>query len=53
MYIGALEIVIPEQTGLLVPIGDAPATAAAVGALLADGDKARAFGAAGRERART
>ena len=50
---GALEIVIPEQTGLLVPIGDAPATAAAVGALLADGDKARAFGAAGRERART
>ncbi|MBT4979617.1 MAG: glycosyltransferase [Gemmatimonadetes bacterium] len=49
---GALEIVVPGQTGLLVPIGDARATADAVGSLLADSDRARALGVAGRERAR-
>ncbi|MFT5086123.1 MAG: glycosyltransferase involved in cell wall biosynthesis [Candidatus Latescibacterota bacterium] len=49
---GALEIVIPGQTGLLVPIGDARATADAVGALLADSERAAALGAAGCKRAR-
>jgi len=35
-----------------VPVGDALATADAVADLLDDGDKARAFGVAGRARAR-
>ncbi len=49
---GVPEIVLAGQTGLLVPISDAHATAEATGALLVDGEKARAFGAAGLERVR-
>jgi glycosyltransferase involved in cell wall biosynthesis len=46
------EIVVDAETGLLVPADDAPALAAAVSRVLADGHLATAFGAAGRERAR-
>ena len=46
------EIVIPGETGLLVPMGDAPAMAEAVAALLSDPARAAAMGAAGRERVR-
>lgn len=49
---GVPEIVVDGETGLLVPIGNAQATAEAIAALLDDGDKARALGAAGKERAR-
>lgn len=50
---GALpEIVIPGETGLLVPMGDAPAMAEAIAALLSDPARASAMGAAGRERVR-
>ena len=50
---GALpEIVIPGVTGLLVPMGDAPAMAGAMAALLSDPARAAAMGAAGRERVR-
>ena len=50
---GALpEIVIPGVTGLLVPMGDAPAMAEAMAALLSDPARAAAMGAAGRERVR-
>lgn len=48
---GAQEIVVPGETGLLVPVGDAAALADAVIALLADPDRARAMGAAARRRA--
>ena len=48
---GALpEIVIPGVTGLLVPMGDAPAMAEAMAALLSDPARAAAMGAAGRQR---
>ena len=48
---GALpEIVIPGETGLLVPMGDAPALAEAVASLLSDPARAAAMGAAGRRR---
>ena len=48
---GALpEIVIPNETGLLVPMGDAPAMAEAIASLLADPARAAAMGAAGRLR---
>lgn len=48
---GALpEIVIPGETGLLVPMGDAPAMAEAMLALLSDPVQAAAMGAAGRQR---
>ncbi len=48
---GALpEIVIPGKTGLLVPMGDAPAMAAALRRLLADPVQAAAMGLAGRQR---
>ena len=50
---GALpEIVLPGLTGLLVPMGDAPAMAEAMAALLSDPARASAMGAAGRERVR-
>ena len=50
---GALpEIVLPGETGLLVPMGDAPAMAEAMAALLSDPDRAAAMGAAGRQRVR-
>ena len=42
----------PDETGLLVPMGDAPAMAAAMITLLADPVRAAAMGAAGRQRVR-
>jgi len=49
---GALpEIVIPGVTGLLMPMGDAPAMAEAMAALLSDPARAAAMGAAGCLRA--
>ena len=48
---GALpEIVLPGETGLLVPMGNAEAMAEAVCALLSDPARAAAMGAAGRRR---
>ena len=50
---GALpEIVLPGETGLLVPMGDAPALAEAIASLLAGPARAAAMGAAGRRRVR-
>jgi glycosyltransferase involved in cell wall biosynthesis len=49
---GIPEIVVHEDTGLLVPPGDAVALADAIVALLAHPDRARAMGARGRARAR-
>lgn len=49
---GALEIVDDGRTGVLVPVDDAAALAAAVARLVADPTWARALGQAGRERAR-
>jgi glycosyltransferase involved in cell wall biosynthesis len=49
---GIPEIVVHEDTGLLVPPGDAGALADAIAALLSRPDRARALGARGRERAR-
>lgn len=49
---GIPEIVVHEETGLLVPPGDAVALADAIVALLTRPDRARAMGARGRERAR-
>jgi glycosyltransferase involved in cell wall biosynthesis len=49
---GIPEIVVHEDTGLLVPPGDAGALADAIAALLSRPDRARAMGARGRERAR-
>ncbi|HEX6122604.1 MAG TPA: glycosyltransferase, partial [Ktedonobacterales bacterium] len=43
------EVVIPDQTGVLVPPGDAAALAEAISALLDDPARARALGAGGRE----
>jgi glycosyltransferase involved in cell wall biosynthesis len=48
----APEIVEDGRTGLLVPVDDPDALAAAVSSLLADPARAAAFGAAGLERAR-
>ncbi len=48
---GIPEAVQDGQTGLLVPPGSAPALAEALLALLADQDRRRALGAAGRQRA--
>ncbi|HJU47877.1 MAG TPA: glycosyltransferase, partial [Gaiellaceae bacterium] len=45
------EIVVDGETGLLVAADDAPALAAAVGALLSDPRRARAMGTAGLARA--
>ncbi len=48
---GALpEIVVPGETGLLVPMGDAPAMARAFTELLADPVRAKEMGEAGRRR---
>ena len=47
---GVPEIVVDGGTGLLVPMADAPAMAAAVATLLADPDAARAMGRRGRRR---
>ncbi len=47
---GLAEIVIPEETGLLVPPGDAAALAAALERLLPDSALARRLGAAGAAR---
>jgi len=47
---GPREICLDGKTGLLVPPGDAPAMAAAIGRLLADPDEARVMGEAGRRR---
>jgi glycosyltransferase involved in cell wall biosynthesis len=49
---GIPEIVVREDTGLLVPPGDARALAGAIASLLSRPDRARAMGARGRERAR-
>ncbi len=50
---GALpEIVLPGETGLLVPMGDAPAMARAFADLLTDPDRAKKMGQAGRRRVR-
>jgi len=46
---GAPEVVIPGETGLVVDGNDVAAVAGAVGELLADPDRARRMGAAGRE----
>jgi glycosyltransferase involved in cell wall biosynthesis len=47
---GVPEIVQDGVTGLLVPMGDAPAMAAAICEILADPDRARRMGAEGRVR---
>lgn len=49
---GILDMVVPGSTGLLVPPGDADALATALAEVLAEPETARAFGVAGRERAR-
>jgi len=49
---GIPEIVVDQDTGLLVPPGDATALAEAMAALLARPDQARQMGLRGRERAR-
>jgi glycosyltransferase involved in cell wall biosynthesis len=50
---GLPEIVDDRRTGILVPPGDAPALAAAIGDLVRDPTRAAAFGRAARERALT
>ena len=47
---GVPEVVVPGQTGWLVPPRDVPALAAAISQALADPEMRRAFGRAGRER---
>jgi glycosyltransferase involved in cell wall biosynthesis len=47
---GASEIITNQETGLLVPIADVEALAAALTDLLGDEDKRRRFAASGRER---
>jgi glycosyltransferase involved in cell wall biosynthesis len=49
---GLLDLVVHEETGLLVPPGDVDALRAALQRLLGDRDLRRRLGAAGRERAR-
>lgn len=49
---GIPEVVADGETGLLVPPGDPAALAKAIRRLLADPERARAMGTAGRERAR-
>ncbi len=48
---GCREEVVAGTTGLLVPVGDVDALAAALAELVSDPEKARAMGAAGRQRA--
>jgi glycosyltransferase involved in cell wall biosynthesis len=50
---GIPEIIVDRQTGLLVPPRDAAALADAISWMVADEARARAFGSAGRDRART
>ncbi len=45
---GPREVIADGQTGLLVPVGDADALAAAIGSLVADPDRAARLAAAGR-----
>ena len=47
---GLPEVVVPGETGWLVPPGDVPALAAAMGHLLGDPEAREVFGRAGRER---
>jgi glycosyltransferase involved in cell wall biosynthesis len=47
---GLVDIVVPGETGVLVPPGDAAALAGAVAALVADPARARRLGEAGRAR---
>jgi glycogen(starch) synthase len=49
---GIVDMVVDGVTGALVPPGDAPALARAIDSVLSDSDRGRAFGAAGRDRAR-
>jgi starch synthase len=49
---GHVDTVTDGETGVLVPVDDPAALAAAAAALLADPARARALGAAGRARAR-
>jgi lipopolysaccharide/colanic/teichoic acid biosynthesis glycosyltransferase/glycosyltransferase involved in cell wall biosynthesis len=49
---GSREEVVPGQTGLLVPVKDPGALAAAITSLLSDPESARRMGEAGRQRAR-
>jgi glycosyltransferase involved in cell wall biosynthesis len=48
---GLSELVVDGETGILVPPGDVPALAAALGRLIADRELRRTLGAAGRARA--
>jgi alpha-maltose-1-phosphate synthase len=48
---GIPEVVADGETGLLVPVGEPEALAAALNALLGDPDRAEAMGQAGRKRA--
>ncbi|HEY2891951.1 MAG TPA: glycosyltransferase family 4 protein, partial [Dongiaceae bacterium] len=48
---GLPEVVVHEQTGLLVPPGDAAALAAAIASLFDNPERAKAMGEAGRRRA--
>jgi glycosyltransferase involved in cell wall biosynthesis len=49
---GVRQTVLDGETGLLVPVGDVPALAAAIVRLLSDRDEARRLAEAGRERVR-
>ncbi|MBI2797603.1 MAG: glycosyltransferase [Gemmatimonadetes bacterium] len=49
---GIPDAIVPGETGLLVPVGDAPALASAIGALLAAPGLRATMGAAGQARAR-
>jgi glycogen synthase len=49
---GIVDMVVDGVTGVLVPPGDGPALAQGIDSLLSDPDRGRAFGAAGRDRAR-
>jgi glycogen(starch) synthase len=49
---GIVDMVVDGVTGVLVPPGDVPALARGIDSVLSDPDRGRAFGAAGRDRAR-
>ncbi|MDN4616152.1 glycosyltransferase family 4 protein [Leifsonia sp. F6_8S_P_1B] len=50
---GAVDSVVDGETGLIVPVRDAPALADALVALIADPERRRRYGAAAHERARS